>query len=194
MGNSASSSLPALKTVGTCDTTRFMGTWFVVGVKPTAFETTSSNAVEKYTLLDEKSKNDVDIDFQYNQDEDPLDAKNKLKSLPQKGWIQGDNRMQSGDWKVSPFWPVKMTYPIIELDEKDYSYAVIGYPSRSYVWILSRTPTMEESLYTDITKKLVNNHQYDLDGLRKVPQKWTADERTKRGLTKEELPDSFLMN
>ncbi len=194
MGNSASSSLPALKTVSTCDTTRFMGTWFVVGVKPTAFETTCSNAVEKYTLLDDKSNHDVDIDFKYNQDEDPLDAKNKLKSLPQKGWIQGDNRMQSGDWKVSPFWPLKMTYPIIELDEKDYSYAVIGYPSRSYVWILSRTPTMKESLYTDITKKLVDNHQYDLDGLRKVPQKWTADERTKRGLTNDELPDSFLMN
>lgn len=194
MGNSASSSLPALKTVSTCDTTRFMGTWFVVGVKPTPFETTCSNAVEKYTLLDDKSKHDVDIDFQYNQDEDPLDAKNKIKSLPQKGWIQGDNRMQSGDWKVSPFFPIKMTYPIIELDEKDYSYAVIGYPSRSYVWILSRTPTMEESLYTDITKKLVDNHQYDLNGLRKVPQTWTADERTKRGLTKEELPDSFLMN
>ena len=192
MGNSASSSLPALKTVSTCDTTRFMGTWFVVGVKPTAFETTCSNAVEKYSLLDDKSKNDIDIDFQYNQDEDPLDEKNKVKSLPQKGWIQGENRLQSGDWKVSPFWPVKMAYPIIELDEQDYSYAVIGYPSRSYCWILSRTPTMDEPLYKKIEKKLVDNHQYDLDGLRKVPQKWTADERAKRGLTKEELPDSFL--
>lgn len=194
MGNSASSKLPALNTVSTCDTTRFMGTWFVVGVKPTYLEKTSSNAVEKYTLLDEKSKHDIDIDFQYNENEDPFDANNKVKSLPQKGWVQGDNRLQSGDWKVSPFFPVKMTYPIIELDEKDYSYAVIGYPSRSYVWILSRTPTMKETTYKDIESKLVNNHQYDLTGLRKVPQKWTAEERTKRGLTKEELPDSFLMN
>ena len=193
MGNSASSTLPALKTIGTCETTRFMGTWYVVGVKPTMFETTCSNAVEKYTLLDEKEKNDIDIDFQYSQKEDPFDPTNKVKSLPQKGWVQGD-RLKSGDWKVSPFWPVKMPYPIIELDEKDYSYAVIGYPSRDYVWILSRTPTMKESLYKDIENKLVTNHQYDLAGMRKVPQKWTADERTKRGLTKEELPDSFLMN
>ena len=193
MGNSASSTLPALKTIGTCETTRFMGTWYVVGVKPTMFETTCSNAVEKYTLLDEKEKNDIDIDFQYSQKEDPFDPTNKVKSLPQKGWVQGD-RLKSGDWKVSPFWPVKMPYPIIELDEKDYSYAVIGYPSRDYVWILSRTPTMKESLYKDIENKLVINHQYDLAGMRKVPQKWTADERTKRGLTKEELPDSFLMD
>lgn len=95
---------------------------------------------------------------------------------------------------MSPFWPVKLTYPIIELDEKDYSYAVVGYPSRAYCWILSRTPVMEETVYKGIEKKLVDKHQYDLEGFRKVPQKWTAEERTKRGLTKEELPDSFLMN
>ena len=196
MGNSTSSSLPALKTVASCDTTRFMGTWYVVGVKPTAFETTCSNAVEKYTLLDNEGskKHDIDIDFQYNSKEDPFDTTNNVKSVPQKGWVQGNNRLQGGDWKVSPFWPIKMTYPIIELDEKDYSYAVIGYPSRAYCWILSRKPTMEETLYNSIEKKLVDNHQYDLKGLRKVPQKWTADERTKRGLTKEELPDSFLTN
>eukprot|EP00536_Pseudo-nitzschia_multiseries_P002422 jgi/Psemu1/322536/estExt_fgenesh1_pg.C_320015 len=196
MGNfSSSSTLPALKTVASCETKRFMGTWFVVGVKPTALETTCSNSIEKYTLLDEGSgKHDIDIDFKYNPKEDPLDEKNKVRSLPQKGWIQGDNRLQSGDWVVSPFWPIKMTYPIIELDEKDYSYAVIGYPSRAYCWILCRTPVMDENLYNDIGKKLVENHQYDLKGLRKVPQTWTAEERTKRGLTEDELPNSFLIN
>jgi apolipoprotein D and lipocalin family protein len=198
MGNSASSSssaaLPALKTVASCDTTRFMGTWFVVGVKPTMLETTSSNEVEKYTLLEQGKGNDVDIDLQYNPTEDPFDAKNKVKSLPQKGWVQGGDRLKSGDWKISPFWPVKMTYPIIELDEKDYSYAVIGYPSRSYCWILSRTPTMKESTYKTIEKKLVEDHQYNLEGFRRVPQKWTKEERANRGLTKDELPDSFLLN
>jgi len=194
MGNS-SSSLPALKTVASCDTTRFMGTWFVVGIKPTILETTCSNAIEKYTLLEEGSNShDIDIDFKYNPKEDPFDDTNKVKSLPQKGWVEGTNRLESGDWKVSPFWPIKMTYPIIELDEKDYSYAVVGYPSRAYCWILSRKPVMEESVYKDIEKKLVDNHQYDLEGFRKVPQKWTTEERTKRGLTMEELPDSFLMN
>lgn len=196
MGNFSSASalaLPALKTISSCDTTRFMGTWYVIGVKPTYLERTCSNAVEKYTLLDEKSSNhDIDIDFKYNRDENPLDENNKVKSLPQKGWVQGNNRLQSGDWKVSPLWPIKLGYPIIELDEKDYNFAVVGYESRSYVWILSRTPTMDEGIYESIKTKLVKDHQYDLDGLRKVPQIWTEEERTKRGLTSEELPDSFL--
>lgn len=187
MGNSASSSLPALQTVASCDTARFMGTWFVIGVKPTMFEKTCSNAVENYTLMENKSF-DINIDFQYNQDE-PITS--TLKSLPQKGWVQG-NRSNSGDWKVSPFWPVKMPYKIIELDEKDYSYCVIGYPSRDYCWIMARKPVMEDSLYESLTKKLVDKHQYTLDGLRKVPQKWTMAEREKRGLTSEQIPDDLL--
>jgi len=190
MGASASTQLPALTTVQSCDTARFMGTWFVIAVKPTALETTSSNAVEKYTLMDEKENYDVDIDFKYNGKEDPFNC--KVKSLPQKGWIQG-KRSNSGDWKVSPCWPIKMEYPIIELDDKDYSYAVIGYPSRAYCWILARQPVMDEKIYTDLKTRLVENHQYNLDGLRKVPQKWTEDERTKRGLDGKEIPDSLLM-
>ena len=82
MGNSASTSkLPALQTVTNCETSKFMGTWFVIGVKPTIFEKTSSNAVERYSLLRDKSY-DINIDFQYNSKEAPTSP---LKSLPQKG-------------------------------------------------------------------------------------------------------------
>lgn len=188
MGNSASSSLPALQNVPSCDTARFMGTWFVVGVKPTMFETTCSNAVERYSLVEKTKGFDIGIDFQYNKN-DPITS--PLKSLPQKGWVQGD-RSNSGLWKVSPSWPIKMPYHIIELDEKDYSYCVIGYPSRAYCWILGRKPVMPEKQYEMLTKKLVEKHQYSLEGLRKVPQKWTKEEREKRGLSKEEIPDSML--
>lgn len=168
-----------------------MGTWFVIGVKPTYFETTCSNAVERYTLVDETKKYDIDIDFQYNQKEDPYSS--KLKSLPQKGWVQGGNRLNSGEWKVSPQWPIKMPYQIIEVDDKDYSYVVIGYPTRAYCWIMARHPKMDEAVYTSLTQKLVDKHQYSLEGLRRVPQKWTDAERTKRGLSKEEIPDSMLL-
>mmetsp|Transcript_9936 Transcript_9936/g.15916 ORF Transcript_9936/g.15916 Transcript_9936/m.15916 type:complete len:203 (+) Transcript_9936:35-643(+) len=192
MGNSGSTSLPALQTVSSCETARLMGTWFVIGVKPTIFETTCSNAVEKYTLLDEKSSHDIDIDFTYNAKEDPF--KSKLKSLPQKGWVQGSNRLNSGAWTVSPMWPLKMPYSIIEVDDKDYSYVVIGYPSRAYCWIMAPHPTMDETLYKSLTMKLVEKHQYSLDGLRRVPQRWTSAEREKRGLTSKEIPDSMLID
>merc|ERR1711939_447422 len=101
MGNSASSStsLPALQSVASCETAKFMGTWFVIAVKPTFFEKTCSNAVEKYSLMEGKTPFDINIDFQYNK-EAPITS--ALKSLPQKGWVQGSDPSNSGDWKVSP--------------------------------------------------------------------------------------------
>jgi apolipoprotein D and lipocalin family protein len=193
MGNSASSSsLPALQAVTECSTPRIMGTWFVIGVKPTMFEKTCSNAVEKYTFLEGSNKHDINIDFTYCDKEDPF--KSKLKSLPQKGWVQGSDKSNSGKWKVSPFWPVKMPYEIIEVDTQQYSWIVIGYPSREYCWIMARKPVMDEALYNDLKQKLVSKHQYNLDGLRKVPQVWTSTMRQERGLTTDDIPDSLLKN
>jgi apolipoprotein D and lipocalin family protein len=187
MGNTASSGIPALQPVIHCETNRFMGTWFVIAVKPTMFERTCSNAVEKYRFL-ENGKHDIDIDFTYNN-EDPITS--PLKSLPQKGWVVGEKK-NSGVWKVSPFPFVKMPYLILEIGE-NYDYCVIGFPSRAYAWIMYRKPVMPENVYSMLVNKLVEKHQYNLDGLRKVPQYWTSDERSKRGLTTEEIPDAMLV-
>jgi hypothetical protein len=51
---------------------------------------------------------------------------------------------------------------------------------------------MDDNLYKGITEKLVEKHTYTLDGLRKVPQKWSKTEREKRGLTTAEIPDELL--
>lgn len=211
MGNSASSAsnkLPPLQTASNCVTERMMGTWFVIAVKPTAFETQNSNAVERYTWVhdddDEHKKkkshnqHDIDIDFTFNAKE-PITS--KVKSMPQKGWLDvpapdkedapKSIKTQTGNWKVSPLWPIKLPYLILDVDPKHYHYCVIGYPSRAYCWIMSRTPQMNDDLYQRLTTDLKEKHQYDLNGLRKVPQKWTKSEREKRGLL-QEIPDSML--
>ena len=85
-----------------------------------------------------------------------------------------------------------MGYPIIELDEENYSYCVVGYANRNYCWIMSRTPVMDDETYDMLKGRLVDKHQYSLDGLRKVPQKWTAAERKKRGL-EDVIDDKYLV-
>jgi apolipoprotein D and lipocalin family protein len=42
-------------------------------------------------------------------------------------------------------------YQIIEL-APDYSYALVGEPSRKYLWILSRTPHLDEATYGKLTE------------------------------------------
>ena len=65
----------------------------------------------------------------------------------------------------------KMPFLIIELD-KDYSYTVIGYPSKKYVWIMARDPRMEEKRYNLILENL-SEIGYDISLIQKVPQIWS---------------------
>jgi apolipoprotein D and lipocalin family protein len=51
----------------------------------------------------------------------------------------------------------------------DYEYAVVGHPSRKYLWILSRTPEMNEALYKGILEKL-QSQSYDTSKLVKTMQ------------------------
>jgi len=51
----------------------------------------------------------------------------------------------------------------------DYSYAVVGDPSRKYLWILSRTPRLEERLY-DEALAVVTANGFDASRLVRTSQ------------------------
>ena len=91
----------------------------------------------------------------------------RTKSLPQKGWVQPSGG--GGDWKVSPLWPLKMPYTIINV-AGDYSHCMIGYPNREYFWIMARTPTLPEPTKARLLEELKTKHGYDLEGSFEVPQ------------------------
>ena len=175
MGSSTSTELVCVPHV---QTSRFMGTWFVIGVLPTPFETTCENAVEKYSFRNNDDETRIDIDFTYRNEGD---KKRKLRSLPQRGWV--NDPAVGSEWKVQAFWPLKMPYKIIELDA-EYDSVVIGYPSRKYAWIMGRKPTMDEKKYRKYVDDLSKKHGYDEEfvnkHLRKVPQNWDEEEKKLR--------------
>ena len=57
-------------------------------------------------------------------------------------------------------------YWIIDLSP-DYTYAVIGEPDRKYLWILSRTPSMDEATLR-VVLDAIKETGYDLAGLIKT--------------------------
>lgn len=62
-----------------------------------------------------------------------------------------------GYLKVSFFGPFYGSYVIFELDKKDYQYAFIAGPNKSYLWLLSRTPVVSDELkqqFIDKAKQL----------------------------------------
>ncbi len=150
------------KTVDYVEMDRFMTKWFVIAGRLTSFEDGAHNAIESYSWNAEKSR--IDIDFTMRKDS--FDG--KLKSIPQKGWIE--NHKTNAHWKISPFWPLKFHYLIIDLAE-DYSWTVIGVPSQKWVWIMAKDWKMSEEKLAMIIKR-VKDMGYSIKDIKRVPQKW----------------------
>lgn len=117
------------KTIEFVDRDRYMGTWYVQAGRFTSLENNAFNSTEIYTW--NEPENRIDIDFHFNRG--ALDG--PVKSIPQKAWIVDSKT--NATWKVSPFWPLKFTYLILLLDP-GYQWTVVGVPSQSYLWVMSR--------------------------------------------------------
>lgn len=152
------------KTVDNVELKQFMGKWYVIAGRLTFMEEGAHNAVELYEWNEKKER--IDISFTFNKD--GFDG--EVKSIPQKGWIY--NKQTYAHWKVSPFWPLKFHYLVIDLAD-DYSWTVIGVPDQKYVWIMARNWKMEQSTYQMIIDRLVKMG-YNTENIKPVPQKWDS--------------------
>ena len=151
-----------MKTVDYIDMTRFMTSWYVIAGRLTSFEDGAHNAIEKYTW-NEKEKR-VDVDFTMNVGS--FDG--KIKSIPQKAWVY--NKDTNAHWKISPFWPLKLNYLIVDIAE-DYSWTVVGVPGQEWVWIMAQDWNMSDEKLGMILKR-VSEKGYSVDKVNRVPQKW----------------------
>jgi apolipoprotein D and lipocalin family protein len=98
-------------------------------------------------------------------------AEGKAKSASGKAFIvEGSGNAKL---KVQFFWPFRGDYWIIDL-AADYSHAVVGDPSRQYLWILARTPKMDEALYREIVARVAAK---GFDVAKLVPQDQSCSEK-----------------
>ena len=149
-------------TVNYVDLDRFMGKWYVIASIPTMFEKNATNAVETYTRNNDGT---IHVDFTYNK----KGPAGRLKKMTQKAFVIDSET--NAHWKIRPLWPFLFDYLIIDLDQKNYEYTVIGRPNKANVWIMARNPTMPEKVYQKLVNK-IENDGYDISQLKRVPQKW----------------------
>ena len=76
------------------------------------------------------------------------------KTREAKGWAKVMDPSTNAKLKVTFFWPFFGDYWILDLDE-DYTRVLVGSPDRRYLWILSRTPRLEESAYQILAQRAV---------------------------------------
>jgi apolipoprotein D and lipocalin family protein len=56
--------------------------------------------------------------------------------------------------KVSFFGPFYGAYIVFELDHENYQYSLVSGPGKSYLWILARSPKINQATKSMLIKKL----------------------------------------
>ena len=147
-----------LETVPSVDLQRYLGTWYEIAAFPQRFQKGCHCSVAEYSL----EKDFVRVVNTCRKDS----PEGKVKRARGKAFVvKGSNNAKL---RVQFFWPFRGDYWIIDLAD-DYSYAVVGAPDRNYLWILSRTPQMEEGLYQEIVKRCADK-AFDVSKLVKSDQ------------------------
>ena len=148
-----------LTTVSHVDLNRYMGEWYEIARYPNSFQKGCVGSKATYSLLDDGKVSVLNECYDGS-------FSGKLRSAKGKAWVIDKNT--NAKLKVSFFWPFSGDYWIIDLGD-NYKYAVVGHPKRKYLWILSRTKTMEEKVYKAILSRL-KDKQYDTSKLIKTIQ------------------------
>jgi len=135
---------PALETVASVDVERYMGTWYEIAKYPNAFEQGCFGVTAEYSLRDDGSVKVVNT----CRTADGKEINNRIE-----GFATVADKTTNAKLTVYFFYPFGAPYWILELGE-NYEYAVVGDPSRSFLWILSRTPTLDAETYDGILQRL----------------------------------------
>jgi len=141
---------------------RYIGKWYEIARLPNSFEKGLVNVTATYNLL--KDGNIQVINEGYSDS-----PKGKYNRIEGSAWIP--DKSVPARLKVSFFWFFASDYIIIELDKENYQYAMVTSSSKDYLWILSRTPEIENDLYTKLVN-IAKEKGFDIQKLYKVPQEW----------------------
>jgi apolipoprotein D and lipocalin family protein len=133
-----------LQTVPYVDLNKYAGRWYEIASYPQRFTKGCHCTTAEYTMTD---KGYVIVENRCKKDS----VNGKPSSIRGKAFVEKNSG--NAKLKVQFFWPFTGKYWIIDLAD-DYSYAVVSHPNRKYLWILSRTSTMDESVYQQILARL----------------------------------------
>lgn len=147
-----------LQSVPKVELSRYAGRWYEIARYPNRFERACDrNVTATYALRSDGKISVVNAC-----------TTREGKEKQAKGWAKVADPKTGSRLKVTFFWPFFGNYWILDLSP-DYEYAVVGEPSRKYLWILSRSAKMDDRLYAEITGGLAAMG-YDAGKLERVKQ------------------------
>jgi len=113
---------------------RYLGQWYEIARLDHSFERGLSNVTASYAARDDGKIGVTNRGF--DQETCMWDEANASARFLGSRDI--------GSLAVTFFWPFAGGYHIVELDQDEYQYALVSGPSREYLWILARNPTLPD--------------------------------------------------
>ena len=155
-----------LTVVPSVDLNKYAGLWYEIARMPNRFQQQCTEDVTAtYTVLGDGTIKVVNTCRKENGEIDQAEGKVK-RAGDDTSNAKLKVRFAPAILSVFPF--VWGDYWIIDL-APDYSYVVVGEPTRKYLWVLSRTPVMDETKLNIILDR-AKAKGYDLTGLIRTKQ------------------------
>lgn len=162
----AQSAVPPLNPIASLDVPRYLGTWYEVAKFPNRFQNMCiANTQAQYRLLESGHIEVINRCEKANGD--------MAQAIGQARQI-GDENSPKLKVRFAPSWlsflpMVWGDYWVIDLDP-GYQLAAVSEPKRKYLWILSRTPTVDPYAYEALIQRL-EIMGFDTDQLEVSPQR-----------------------
>lgn len=158
---------PPLQTVPHVDLNRYLGTWYEIAHYPNSFQSKDCMGTTAHYSLR------ADGDIRVRNTCYPQGLRQAANRIEGRAWVA--DTTSNAKLKVQFFPPFAGDYWVIDLDP-GYQWAVVGHPSRNFLWVLSRTPAMQPDIYQGITTRL-QQQGYDLNRIVRTPSLGSAQTR-----------------
>ncbi len=122
---------------------RYLGKWYEIARLDHSFERGLTEVSAEYSLRPDGGIRVMNRGFSQKE--------NKWKEIEGKGYFV--DRQDIGFLKVSFFGPFYGSYVVFDLDRDHYSYALVCGPDKSYLWLLARSPKMDDNLKKRLVAK-----------------------------------------
>ncbi|QPK65497.1 lipocalin family protein [Methylomonas sp. LL1] len=134
---SACTGIPeGVKPVSGFELDRYLGTWHEIARLDHGFERGLVDVTAEYSLTDDGGVRVINSGY---------NAERKQHSSAE-GRAYFIESPDVGRLKVSFFGPFYGAYNIIALDKQHYQYVMVAGNSKDYLWILARTPRLENAI------------------------------------------------
>jgi apolipoprotein D and lipocalin family protein len=175
-GAAMAATVPALESVPAIDLERYKGQWYQIALYPNSFQKQCvSNTTATYTKLADGS---IEVLNQCKTADGSISkAVGNARVKQPRATLANPKPLPAStsrlEVRFAPKWlawapAVWAPYWVIQLAD-DYRYAVVGEPTRKFLWILSRTPTLDPQDEAQIMGRLPLQG-YDPSKLRPEPQ------------------------